>query len=62
MSLCHYVNFHHFPYFIACDEVPNLFRGNLVELAGLVGLVLVGVEGDEADGDDEEELNGVDGE
>ena len=29
---------------LAGDKLLDLFRGNLVELAGLVGLILVGVE------------------
>merc|ERR1719480_160066 len=47
---------------LARHEVLDVFQGNLVELAGLVRLIPVGVERDEADGDKEEKLDGVDDE
>merc|ERR1719480_244325 len=47
---------------LARHEVLDVFQGNLVELAGIVRFIPVGVERDEADSDEEEELDGVDDE
>ena len=44
---------------LAGDELLSLLHSDLVQLASVGGLVLVGIEGDEADGDDQEELDGV---
>ena len=42
---------------LARHELLDVFQGNLVELAGLVRLIPVGVERDEADSDQEEKLD-----